>query len=141
MILSARAIQVCVATGDISIEPFAQNHLKEASYTFHLSTTITTLSPHRETISIPESGYTLLPGAFAVGTLEETLALSDAIACMLSVRGSCAQNGLNALNSDLFVEPKWSGQLSLAITNISDVPIQLVPGMSIVKGVFMRVEQ
>lgn len=134
MIHSGNKITQCIQQGLINIDPFDEKNLKAASYTFHLGSVLKDGTP------IPEEGYELQPGQFVAGTVQEKLSLNDTVACFLSVRGSCAQMGLNALNSDLFVEPGWSGHLSLAMTNTSDAPIQLIPGMKIVKGIFMHVE-
>lgn len=134
MILSQEKIKRSIEEGRIRIDPFDERHLKEASYTFHLGAVLKDGTP------IPEEGYELQPGQFVVGLIQEKLELDTSVVCMLTVRGSCAQNGINALNSDLFVEPGWSGQLSLAITNIHAIPVRLIPGMAIVKGIFMPIE-
>lgn len=135
MILSRNKIQQYIEGGHIRIDPFDENNLKEASYTFHLGSAL------KDGTHIPAEGCELQPGQFVVGLLEEHLHIDNSIACLLTVRGSCAQNGINALNSDLFVEPGWSGQLSLAITNIHNVPVRLASGMPIVKGIFMPIEK
>ncbi len=83
----------------------------------------------------------LAPGAFIVGYLRERLTLGSDVAALLTVRGSCAQAGLNALNSDLFIEPNSDLHLKLAMKNISSNPIRLRAGMKIVKGVFFSVKR
>jgi dCTP deaminase len=150
MILHSAGIRRAMARGTIVIEPFDERSLKNASYTFHLGTSVMEYSRDqimdteqselmRTESSIPETGYLLQPGQFVVGVLLETVMLDQSVACLLSVRGSCAQVGLNALNSDLFVEPGWNGHLRVAITNANSVPVRLRSGMQIVKGIFFPV--
>lgn len=150
MLLSTHQIKQAIEAKRITIEPFDENNFKEASYTFHLSNKIFVYSDNqivdpmhkeftRDEITISSDGYLLQPNQFIVGMLEESLELDHTIAGLLSVRGSCAQLGLNTLNSDLFVEPGCSCNLKLAIKNINTTPIKLHAGMPIVKGIFFKV--
>lgn len=150
MLLSRSAIQARLDQGFIQLDPFDPAHFKEASYTFHLGDRVRTYSadqvidleqiePSYEERVLPMEGYVLEPGAFVVAFLQERVRLSSDVAMLLSVRGSCAQVGLNALNSDLFVEPNSDLHLKLAMKNVSSLPIRLRPGMRIVKGLFFQV--
>lgn len=151
MILSAQQIYEAVLEKDIQIDPFDEDQLKPVSYTLrlgyrfwrHPENTMIDLGNQLETKqeTLLEGGSMILsPGEFIVGETFERVTLSDTIAGTLSVRGSCAQAGLNALNSDLVVEPGSSGPLKLAIKNTNHAPIKIIPGMNIVKILFYRLE-
>lgn len=152
MLLSRSAVQASLDCGSVGIHPFDPIHFKEASYTFHLGDRLRAyaseqvidlerLEPAFTEFDLPSEGYVLAPGAFIVGYLRERLTLGSDVAALLTVRGSCAQAGLNALNSDLFIEPNSDLHLKLAMKNISSNPIRLRAGMKIVKGVFFSVKR
>lgn len=148
-ILSKEHIQAAIESGQLDISPFDPANLKEASYTFTLAVRLLRVKtgqtfnvgerPNYDELSIPEEGYPLQPGEFVLGYTQEILSLNGKYACMLSVRGSCAQIGLNALLSDSFAEPDTDGCLALAIHNAGQSAILLQVGMKIVKGVFLAV--
>ncbi|MBP7006124.1 hypothetical protein KBB27_03315 [Patescibacteria group bacterium] len=151
MILSSKQVRHEMENDSIKIEPFEETSFKEASYTFHLGERLFVFPKDqiidieqkeliREEVFIGEDGFILEPNAFVVGQLQETLTVDETVAAFLSVRGSCAQAGLNALNSDFFAEPAWGGQLALAIKNMNHVPIRLHTGMKIVKGIFFKIK-
>lgn len=133
MIFSSRKIQECLDNGSILIEPFDINNLKPASYTLHLGRIF-------ESTDHSENGFELLPGHCILVTSIEQISLSHEIAAFLSVRGSCARLGIDALGSDLFVEPTWNGHLNFSISNTSQSTVILKYGMPIVKCVFMAVD-
>jgi len=151
MIFGAANIKRAIAKGAIVIQPFDVQCLKVASYTFHLGGSLLDYYSGEQIIDaeranlaeteivIPEEGYLLQPGQFVVGALLENLTLDLSIACLLSVRGSCARLGLDALSSDLFVEPGWDGRIQLAMKNFNTIPVRLHSGMQIVKGIFFQV--
>lgn len=77
------------------------------------------------------------------GRTKEIFKRNDSIACILSMRGSRAQAGLDALQSEFFCEPGseggWDERLTLVTSNRAPYPVKLFPGIKIVKGVFFRV--
>ena len=135
--------------GDITIEPFNLENLKPGSYTFTLGSRLRKLKAKEyidtrtkkqeyEEIDLGENGYLLDPGEFIVGFTQEKIVLGKNIACLLTARGSRAQSGLSVLHSDLFIEPESNGAMALAISNVSNMPIRLLPGIKIVKGIFFN---
>lgn len=151
MILSAQQIKQAVQEGKLGIDLFNEANIKGASYTFTLDSTIRSLEEGqvlradikpacREQV-MPEGGYLLKPGQFVLGFTKEKLTLNGKFACLLSARGSCAQIGLNILLGSHFAEPDTDCKQTLEILNVSDSSILLLPGMAIVKGVFMPVEE
>lgn len=149
MILSDTVIQTAVRQGDLRIEPFSEDHLKGASYTFTLSPRLSIPKPvplivingeqAHEEIEMGSEGYVLASGEFVLGYTAEHLALQSKYGCFLSTRGSCAQAGLSVLLSSSFAEPDTDNAIILEIHNASGSPLKLTAGMKIVKGIFMPV--
>jgi dCTP deaminase len=150
MILSNNAIKEAVSKGDMLIAPFDENNLKSASYTFTLSPKILVpkkvplvvinAEQERAEIVMGPDGFILQPGEFVLGFTAEHVALKNRYACFLGARGSCAQAGLSVLLSSNFAEPDTDNSIILEIHNVGSSPIQLKPGMKIVKGIFAQVE-
>ena len=76
------------------------------------------------------------PGEFVIGFTTETLTLNGKFGCFLSARGSCAQIGLSVLIGSNFAEPDTDNPQALEMVNVSKLPIKLVVGMPIAKGIF-----
>lgn len=123
MIFSRNTILKAIKNGDISITPFGETSLKEASYSFHISKEIT-----------------LGPGEFIVLSTLERVCLGDNVALMLSTRGSIAQRGVDVLQSSTFCEPGTDDHLKLEIKNNSNDKVNLTTAMPIVKGIFFSVK-
>ena len=153
MMLSREKITKFVGTGEIAIAPFNEDMLKDASYTFTLGKGLKKLKETQfidsrldkqifEDFDIGDDGYLMQPGEFLIAHTEEVLRLNKGFACILSVRGSRGQMGLDALGSELFCEPNseggWNGQLMLEMMNRGPYPIKLFPGIKIVKGIFFH---
>lgn len=149
MILSSSCMLRCLGDGTIGISPFCVEGLKEGSYTFTLDDEYFRLvsesdfidfrsaKPRLKSVRMPEEGLRLLPGSFVVCQTRETVNLSGAYSCLLSGRGSCAQVGLNVLQSSSFVEPGTDQKLRLEISNVGPHSVMIYPGMAVVKGIFI----
>jgi len=149
MIFTKQSILAAIEKGKLTITPFDESSLKEASYSFTLDTRIRKLKSvpvvdldkaEFEEGTIGKDGYIMRPGEFVVGYTREKLTLHGRYACILSTRGTIAQKGLAALLTDTFCEPDTDNQIALAMHNVSGLPIKLVPGLRIVKGVFTLVK-
>lgn len=146
MFLSGRKIEEALYDGSLGISRFRRDNLKGASYTFTLSSKILTLKkvevlnseqkPEYDEHEIGEEGYLLEPGAFVLGYTEEKLTLNGKYICFLSTRGSIAQLGLNVLLGSAFAEPDTDNPQLVEIHNASPVPIKLLAGTKLIKGVF-----
>lgn len=149
MFLSGSSIEQAVRDGSLGIDPFDSSNLKEASYTFSLSSrilipkegSVLSLSPKPKYEEVPTgpSGFLLNPGSFVLGFTQEKLSLKNKYVCFLSTRGSCAQIGLNVMLGSNFAEPGTDNPQILEIHNVASSPIKLETGMKIVKGVFALV--
>jgi len=116
---SAKAIQSLRESGAISIEPYDKDAFKKASYTLHTGIELI-----------------LAPGEWRTVTTEETVTLDESVCAMLFTRGSVAQMGIDALLTDCFIEPGFSGKLVLSMINHSKQTHTIPAGARMVKIVF-----
>ena len=149
MLLSVTEIQHYINSGEIILSPFEEKNFKEGSYSFTVRSRVARVKPaseynlgqpaEYEQIDIPEQGYILEPGAFAIFYTLETIALGNNVLCLLSTRGSVAKLGIDVLQSSLVVEPGSNSVLALETYNHGPCPIRMIPGISVIKGIFFRV--
>ncbi len=149
MLLNKESLLNAYKEGLLTIEPFHEANLKDASYTFTLGSMLRI--PKNADLILAEKklefddheltvdGFILQPNQFVLGYTQEKLSLKNAYGCFLSARGSCAQIGLNVLLSSTFAEPDTDSVLTLEIHNASPNPILLQPRLKIVKGIFFPV--
>ena len=150
MFLSAQQITTAIKNGEIGITPFLEQNIKPASYTFTLAETIFEFEeqneltietkPRLRKVQIPEDGYLLQPHTFILGSACEHLQLNGNYLCILSTRGSCAQIGLNVLQSSLIAEPDTNNPQKLELYNANNLPVRLTKNMPLVKGIFASIQ-
>ncbi len=73
--------------------------------------------------------FVLHPGEFVLGMTEETVELSDDICAKIDGRSSLGRLGIIVHSTAGHVDPGWKGKLTLEISNIGKLPIELIPGM------------
>ncbi|HVM73735.1 MAG TPA: hypothetical protein VMU13_02570 [Candidatus Paceibacterota bacterium] len=151
MILSQGKILEALKNGALSIIPFIEGNLKEASYTFTLGNKLRKLKtakeldsrndPDFEEIELTSKGYLLQPQDHILGTTTEHLSLRGNFACILSTRATIAQLGLDVSQGSIYCEPDTDNPLTLEISNSSTIPVRLFPGIKIVKGIFVTIQK
>lgn len=88
------------------------------------------------TIEIPDEGYFLQPGEFALGCLAQSMTISARIAARIEGKSSNGRRGLGVHITAGFVDAGWSGVLTLELYNFKQTPFHLVPGMKIAQIAF-----
>lgn len=78
-------------------------------------------------------------GDFALATTEEDVTIPNGMVALLHGRSSVGRLGLFIENAGL-IDPGFSGQVTLELTNVEDYDIELVAGMRIGQLTFHRVE-
>lgn len=139
MFLTTTQIKQAIESDDLSITPFTEDNVKQVSYSFTLDAVLKDPNSGQE-ITIPTDGYTLAPGQFILGKTREIVNLNNKFLCILGTRSSAAQQGIDAIQSSSIAEPDSNTQFTLEISNQNSIPIVLIAGMKIVKGVFARVD-
>ena len=154
MVLSINELRKLVATNDIGISPaLEENEWGEASINLRLSFEFTKLRPlpgvalrlasGLSTISamkawdtivlkeIDEHGntqrYTLAPGQFILAQTYETITVPKNMIGRVEGRSTYARMGLSMHQTAPWLQPGWSGQITLEIMNSGPFEIQLTP--------------
>lgn len=150
MLLADRSIRESVADGIIQIEPFEPGNVQPTSVDVRLGDQFQIMIPGSEPIdprhdSAPffrhvtvESGAPLYmePGGFALASTYERVTLPDQIAARVEGRSSVGRLGLTIHVTAGYIDPCFSGTVTLELSNLAPRPILLWPGMTIGQLVF-----
>jgi dCTP deaminase len=150
MLLSNRGVEEEVDRHSIFIQPYRSELMQPASYDVTLGPDFK-LQTHFEEIPVnmymdpredcshlftdvhvPKgSEFVLEPGAFALGSTHETIALGSNITSRLEGKSSLGRLGLIIHATAGFIDPGFDGQITLELSNVGTIPILLIPGMKI----------
>ncbi len=80
---------------------------------------------------VPGRCLVLHPGRFILGSTAERFTFSAAAAGQLEGKSSLARLGLQVHSTAGFIDPGFTGQITLELSNHGDWPLELWPGMRI----------
>ena len=153
MLLSDRDIKAELDSGGIGIEPWNPEMLQPSSVDIRLDRFFRVFENHRYphidpaadqsdlTRMIETQGdepFILHPGEFALGSTYEVCSLSADIAARVEGKSSLGRLGLLTHATAGFVDPGFSGHVTLELANVATLPIKLYPGMKIGQLCFFR---
>ena len=87
---------------------------------------------------VPSEGFVLHPGEFVLGSTYETITLPDDLAARVEGKSSLGRLGLLTHATAGFVDPGFSGHVTLELSNVATLPIMLWPGMKIGQLAFFQ---
>ncbi|ADG97696.1 deoxycytidine triphosphate deaminase [Segniliparus rotundus DSM 44985] len=146
MLLSDRDIFAEIQASRLSVEPFDSKLVQPSSIDVRLdgmfqvfnNTRYTHIDPAQrqdELTSLVEPAqgepFVLHPGEFVLGSTLEVVRLPDDLAGRLEGKSSLGRLGLLTHSTAGFVDPGFSGHLTLELSNVANLPITLWPGMLI----------
>lgn len=146
VLLSDRDIRAEFAAGRLGLEPFEDNLVQPSSIDVRLdrmfrvfnNTRYTHIDPAQrqdELTSLvePAAGepFVLHPGEFVLGSTLEVCSLPDDLAGRLEGKSSLGRLGLLTHSTAGFIDPGFSGHITLELSNVANLPITLWPGMKI----------
>lgn len=145
MILSDRDILSRIKKGDLKIAPFDKNSVQPSTIDFHLdskisvfdnwATEIVDLAKKVDVSRVVDVGkkgsFIIHPGEFILGSTIEKITLPNDLAAKVEGRSSLGRLGLIIHATAGFVDPGFSGHVTLEISNLSKLPIKLYAGMRI----------
>ncbi len=146
VLLSDRDIRAEIAAGRLALEPFADNLVQPSSIDVRLdrmfrvfnNTRYTHIDPAQrqdELTSLVEPAegepFVLHPGEFVLGSTLEVCTLPDDLAGRLEGKSSLGRLGLLTHSTAGFIDPGFSGHITLELSNVANLPITLWPGMKI----------
>lgn len=153
MLLSDRDIQAEIESGQIGLEPFAAEMVQPASIDIRLDRYFRVFENHRypnidpseeqpdlTRLVEPEGSepFILHPGEFVLGSTYEVITLGDSVAARLEGKSSLGRLGLLTHSTAGFIDPGFSGHVTLEFSNVATLPIKLWPGMKIGQFCFFR---
>ncbi|ORL28712.1 deoxycytidine triphosphate deaminase [Prescottella equi] len=146
MLLSDRDIRAEYSSGRLGIDPFDPEAVQPSSVDVRLdglfrvfdNTKYTHIDPalrQDELTSLvePAAGepFVLHPGEFVLGSTLEVCSLPDDLAGRLEGKSSLGRLGLLTHSTAGFIDPGFSGHITLELSNVANLPITLWPGMKI----------
>ena len=78
-----------------------------------------------------ENPFVLHPGEFVLGSTLEVVTVPDDLAGRLEGKSSLGRLGLLTHSTAGFIDPGFSGHITLELSNVANLPITLWPGMKI----------
>ena len=152
-VLSDRTIKLELAAGALVIEPLDEHDIQPASVDLHLDRVFrifrVTLRPYVDTreplvdlteeiLISKDEQFILQPGSFALGCTLETVTIPNHLVARLDGRSSLGRLGLLVHATAGYVDPGWTGKLTLELSNQSQMPIALYYGMKVSQISFLQ---
>jgi len=153
VLLSDRDIRAEVAAGRVALEPYEDDMVQPSSVDIRLDRTFRTFENHRyphidpaqeqpeltrEVEPVGDDPFILHPGEFVLGSTYEQVTLPDDVAARLEGKSSLGRLGLLTHSTAGFIDPGFSGHVTLELSNVATLPIKLWPGMKIGQLCFFR---
>jgi dCTP deaminase len=146
VLLSDRDIRAELKSGRLGIDPFEDDLVQPSSVDVRLdnlfrvfnNTRYTHIDPSVRqddltTLVEPKEGepFVLHPGEFVLGSTLERCTLPDNLAGRLEGKSSLGRLGLLTHSTAGFIDPGFTGHITLELSNVANLPITLWPGMKI----------
>ena len=153
MLLSDRDIKKELAAGRIGLEPFTTDMVQPSSVDVRLDRWFRLFDNHKYPFidpaadqpdltqlieTSPDEAFILHPGEFVLGATFEQVSLPDDVAARLEGKSSLGRLGLLTHSTAGFIDPGFSGHVTLELSNVATLPIKLWPGMKIGQLCFFR---
>lgn len=132
--------------GRVAVEPFDEAMIQPSSIDVRLDRWFRVFENHRYPHIDPsieqadltrliepegDEPFILHPGEFVLGSTYEVVTLPDDIAGRLEGKSSLGRLGLLTHSTAGFIDPGFSGHVTLELSNVATLPIKLYPGMKI----------
>ena len=153
MLLSDRDIKLELSSGRVGLSPHDPAMIQPSSVDVRLDRFFRLFDNHRypyidpaedqpELTRLVETpageAFILHPGEFVLGSTYEEVALPDDIAARLEGKSSLGRLGLLTHSTAGFIDPGFTGHVTLELSNVATLPIMLWPGMKIGQMCFFR---
>ena len=153
MLLSDRDIKAEIDTERVRLEPYDPGMIQPSSIDLRLDKFFRLFDNHKYPVIDPsldqpeltrlvevssDDGFVLHPGEFVLGSTLETVTLPDDLAARVEGKSSLGRLGLMTHATAGFVDPGFSGHVTLELSNVATLPIILWPGMKIGQLCFFR---
>ena len=146
VLLSDRDIKEQIESKRVGVEPFDPAMIQPSSVDVRLDRFFRVFENHkyseidpsieqpeltREVEVAPDEHFILHPGEFVLASTYEVITLPDDIAGRLEGKSSLGRLGLLTHSTAGFIDPGFSGHITLELSNVANLPVKLFPGMKI----------
>lgn len=153
MLLSDRDIRAELEAGRVGLDPLDPSMVQPASVDVRLDRFFRLFDNHRYAHidpaqeqdeltrlveTAPDEPFILHPGEFVLGATYEQVTLPDDVAARLEGKSSLGRLGLLTHSTAGFIDPGFTGHVTLELSNVATLPITLWPGMKIGQLCFFR---
>ena len=153
MLLSDRDIRAQVESGRVVLDPWDPAMVQPSSVDVRLDRYFRLFDNHKYAVIDPaadqsdltrlvdvgpDQPFVLHPGEFVLGATHEVVTLPDDIAARLEGKSSLGRLGLLTHSTAGFIDPGFTGHVTLELSNTATMPILLHPGMKIGQLCFFR---
>jgi len=153
MLLSDRDIRAELTSGRIGLEPLDLGMVQPSSVDVRLDRWFRLFDNHKYAHIDPsqeqaeltrlveveaDEPFILHPGEFVLGSTYELVTLPDDVAARLEGKSSLGRLGLMTHSTAGFIDPGFSGHVTLELANVATLPVKLWPGMKIGQLCFFR---
>ncbi|MCL3861756.1 dCTP deaminase [Actinotalea sp. K2] len=153
MLLSDRDIRAELDSHRIALDPYEPLMLQPSSIDVRLDRFFRLFDNHKYPFIDPaqdqpdltrlvevdgDEPFILHPGEFVLGSTYESVTLPDDVAARLEGKSSLGRLGLLTHSTAGFIDPGFTGHVTLELSNVATLPIKLWPGMKIGQMCFFR---
>ncbi|MBB5633055.1 dCTP deaminase [Cryobacterium mesophilum] len=153
MLLSDRDIKAELAAGRVGLDPLDLSMIQPSSIDVRLDRFFRLFDNHKYPFIDPaedqpelthlvesqdDAPFILHPGEFVLGSTFEFVTLPDDVAARLEGKSSLGRLGLLTHSTAGFIDPGFTGHVTLELSNVATLPIKLWPGMKIGQLCFFR---
>jgi dCTP deaminase len=153
VLLSDRDIRAEIESGRVGIDPYSPEMVQPSSIDVRLDRFFRVFENHRyphidpsveqsemtrEVEAPGDEPFVLHPGEFVLGSTYEVVSLPNDVAARLEGKSSLGRLGLLTHSTAGFIDPGFSGHVTLELANVATLPILLWPGMKIGQVCFFR---
>ena len=155
VVLSDKTIRAEIDAGRIAIDPFDPAMVQPSSVDVRVDRRFRVFHNARypyidvrqpmddltELVEVePDRSFILHPGEFVLGQTLEHVTLPDDLVARLEGKSSLGRLGLLIHSTAGFVDSGFSGNLTLELSNVANLPITIYEGMPIGQLSFMRMD-
>ena len=153
MLLSDRDIRAELTSGRVVLDPFDDDMVQPSSVDVRIDRYFRLFDNHKYPVIDPaleqpeltrlvdvetDDAFVLHPGEFVLASTFEIVTLPDDVAARLEGKSSLGRLGLLTHSTAGFIDPGFSGHVTLELSNVATLPIKLWPGMKIGQLCFFR---
>jgi dCTP deaminase len=153
VLLSDRDIRAELDSGRVILEPYDPEMIQPSSIDVRLDKYFRLFDNHKYGVIDPateqseltrlvevegDDPFVLHPGEFVLGSSYECVTLPDDVAARLEGKSSLGRLGLMTHSTAGFIDAGFSGHVTLELSNVATLPINLWPGMKIGQLAFFR---